>query len=162
MTWNMARIALLALAATLLLASPAAAQKCVAPPGTAGVDQYCETVPSAGGDTGSDAGAQRPAPVSARTVRTLGASGQDGRSLNRFLGHDEAREGKRRGSAGAADQQPVTRGSTDEPSSNPLGAVRLGDLIRRHRGQRVHLVLLILTVLVVGAAWMRYRRGPST
>src|SRR5436309_9895999 len=53
---------LLAVAAVALgallgpLPAQAAPANCVAPPGTSGIDQYCETVPAAGGDQGTRGG----------------------------------------------------------------------------------------------------------
>src|SRR5436305_5272664 len=38
------------------LPAQAAPANCVAPPGTSGIDQYCETVPAAGGDQGTRGG----------------------------------------------------------------------------------------------------------
>ena len=38
------------------LPAQAAPTTCVAPPGTSGIDQYCETVPGAGGDQGTRGG----------------------------------------------------------------------------------------------------------
>src|SRR5712692_5693301 len=52
-------LAVLALAIGVLvgpLPAQAAPTNCQAPPGTSGIDQYCETVPAAGGDQGTRGG----------------------------------------------------------------------------------------------------------
>src|SRR5207248_7775644 len=62
-------------------ASPAAAQTTkVAPPGNSGVDEYLETVPTAGGGkaSGSAGGGHHQLPASVR--RALSAQGADGRA----------------------------------------------------------------------------------
>src|SRR5687767_903772 len=47
---------LLALVLIALMPSTASAQSCEAPPGTAAMDEYCETVPSADGQGGGTVG----------------------------------------------------------------------------------------------------------
>src|SRR4051812_32756573 len=70
---------------TAVTAAPAAAQRCEAPPGTAAVDQYCETIPSASGPRGTDTGAAARQPVPAETLRKLEAEGTPGRELSQVL-----------------------------------------------------------------------------
>jgi hypothetical protein len=145
----------------------ALAQDCVAPPGTAGIDQYCETVPSAGGDQGAGSKSRSPAPVSGKTVSTLERSGEDGKALNRFLGQDPGASAGKRGrkpSAGERRQESASLdGQTaDEPSSNPLAAVRSavgsGDTV----GSGFVWTMLAITLLMAAVAWVRYRRRPSS
>lgn len=160
-------IALSSVVGALLFVAPgtALAQNCVAPPGTAGIDQYCETVPSAGGDQGAGPGQSRSAaPVSGKTVSALERSGQDGQALNRFLGQDPSSSaGKRSGKPSAGKQGTALDGRTaDEPSSNPLAAVRSavgsGDTV----GSGFVWIMLAITLLIASVAWLRYRRGPSS
>src|SRR5947208_16163057 len=80
-------VALLALTASAAAgAVPVqAAANCVAPPGTSGIDQYCETVPAAGGDTGTRGGSQGSHPLSRsvprRTAAGLRSSGSVGKAV---------------------------------------------------------------------------------
>jgi hypothetical protein len=164
---------LAATSAILLGASPAAAQECVAPPGTAAVDQYCENVPSATSDSGS-AGSDRRAP-SERTSRAIQRSGESGRELNRFLGRETttASTGStgKSGTSGSSEERSSKSGSgsteqpaaaPQQPSSNPLGAVQSavnsGDTV----GSGFIWAMIVLTLLMTGIAWMRYRRRSSS
>jgi hypothetical protein len=166
------RLLLLVLAAMLVTAGPAAAQRCNAPPGTAAVDQYCENVPSAtgngGGSGGSDGSSGATAPRS--TVRALDRAGESGQELKRFLGEDVAsaqgQSGKKRLSERAADrktQKPEPTGKAPaQPSSNPLGAVQSAVNSGTTVGSGFTWLLVSLTLLIAGIAWMRYRRGSSS
>src|SRR3954470_17625881 len=73
-----------------LLGSPAMASesRCQAPPGTAAVDQYCETVPSAGGGQSASPSGHAPLTIDKRTQRAIAKAGPDGVALDRLLvGH---------------------------------------------------------------------------
>src|SRR4051812_36366386 len=107
-------------------ASSARAQTCKAPPGTAAIDEYCETVPSATGN--SDSGATRSqtrVPIARTTVRALAQSGAEGKALNRVLGQSGTTRKKAR--SRSQPKAPLTRSATKPaeaaaPSSNPLSA----------------------------------------
>jgi hypothetical protein len=163
------RLLLLVVTAMLATAGPAAAQRCNAPPGTAAVDQYCENVPSATGNGGgSDGSSGATAPQS--TVRALDRAGESGQELKRFLGEDVAsaqgQSGKKRLSERAADrktQKPEPTGKAPaQPSSNPLGAVQSAVNSGTTVGSGFTWLLVSLTLLIAGIAWMRYRRGSSS
>src|SRR5436305_12487615 len=81
----LAVVALTASAAVGALPAQAAPAHCVAPPGTSGIDQYCETVPAAGGDTGTRGGSQGSHPLSRsvprRTAAGLRSSGSVGKAV---------------------------------------------------------------------------------
>jgi hypothetical protein len=109
-------------AVVLALALPAGAgaQKCIARPGTAALDQYCETVPTAVGDVSS-----RPADPRLRDVLSeehkarVRRHGQDGEGL---LGTPA---GPLPPSSPGSVSIPVTAGAAtdappDAPSSNPF------------------------------------------
>jgi hypothetical protein len=115
------KLSLLALLSAGALGTPAAhAQQCNAPPGTAAVEQYCETVPEATGNrsTRKNSGATKgetrenaPAPVAAPTLDEIERSGPQGEQLGRVLRGGEnapARE------AGAEDRPAKTKAKTRE------------------------------------------------
>lgn len=145
------------------IAAPAAtaAQRCVAPPGTAAVDQYCETVPSAGGDRGSSDPSTPAARIPLKTAAALGRSGPDGQALAGVLGH----KGKRRSGSGSAGSRqdpavspyPVPRA----PSNNPLSAVSQAVGKGTTSGPWFAGALIIVTLLMAGWGWTAYRRRSS-
>jgi hypothetical protein len=151
------------LLATLLLlavAAPASAgtTDCVAPPGTAAIDEYCETVPSATGDKGG--GARSAQPLDRSTRSELRAQGADGQALAGLLSSDGTSEpagkpkaSKRAGSAGAAG----AAAAQDEPSGNPLHAVTSAVEAGPTLGGGFAWALLGITALMIAAGWMRLR-----
>ena len=162
---------MLALIAILVAAAPAAAQKCVAPPGTAAVDQYCENVPSATGNGGgSDSNSSSGASAPRSTVRALDRAGETGKELKTFLGEDVAsaqgRSETEKRSPRSADRkaqksEPAGKAPT-QPSSNPLGAVQSAVNSGTTIGNGFIWLLVALTLLIAGIAWTRYRRGSSS
>jgi hypothetical protein len=158
----------------LVTAGPAAAQRCNAPPGTAAVDQYCENMPSAtgGGGGSSGGGSNDPsrANVPSSTVRALDRAGERGKELKRFLGDDVAsaqgRSGKKqtpeRTSTRKAEKREAVGKPPTQPSSNPLGAVQSAVNSGTTVGIGFIWLLVALTLLIAGIAWLRYRRGSSS
>jgi hypothetical protein len=149
----------------LVLAAPAAASECVAPPGTAAIEQYCEIVPSATGDSGGSS----PAPDRSSTP-ALRAQGADGRALANVLGSDRtgsasgsrgkqrtARSAPRHGHRAAA----RATAARDEPAPNPLRAVTSAVQAGPTLGGGFAWVLLGITALMLAAGWLRLRRGRS-
>ncbi len=151
-------VALIAAAFALWAAPVASAQRCVAPPGTAAVEQYCETIPAAGGSRASDSGPKDPVPLSRRTARDLAGSGAEGEQLLRSLGHDPQKR-----SSGSGRSRPDIEGgdAPSEPSSNPLDAVRSALSGGPSMGSGFFTVLVALTLLMLGFAWFSYRRRPT-
>ena len=174
MTHALPRLLLLALTAILVAAAPAAAQKCVAPPGTAAVDQYCENVPSASGNSGGggsdDSNGSSGATAPRNTVRALDRAGESGKELKQFLGEDvasaRADTGAKQGSKGSSDRKARTREpagtAPEQPSSNPLGAVQSAVNSGTTVGSGFTWILVLLTLLIAGIAWMRYRRRSES
>ncbi len=162
---------LAALAAIMIMAAPAAAQKCQAPPGTAAVDQYCENVPSATGDGGDGSGGTSGGSAPQSTVRALDRSGTSGKALNTFLGEDvaSARVGtkSKQGSKQSTDRaktgarEPKGTAPT-QPSSNPLGAVQSAVNSGTTVGSGFIWILVALTLLIAGIAWLRFRRRSTS
>lgn len=170
------RLVLLLLAAFALFATDARAQRCVAPPGTAAIDQYCETVPTAGGDRGS-APPAAPRGVPPRTVRRLAASGDDGAALNRLLGQapesgtGPASTGRQGGKGRPAVEGERGRGGsrtatgtarTRPPSGNPLDAVRESVAGGTTLGSSFGWLLLGVTLALAAWAWVGVRGRRSS
>ena len=153
-------------ALALGLAGPAsAAQKCVAPPGTAAMEQYCETVPSASGERGrrpaigrsfhsrpgADLGSRLPPPIrspraSATRLRRSITGVPRGREAGQRQQEHEARSHRQ----GAARRPTLT--------ANPLSAVASAAGTGAEVGGPLVYTLLALTLIVVGVAWTRFRR----
>src|SRR5438105_6298536 len=75
-----------AVAALVCSAAPALAQSCQAPPGTSGIDQYCESIPGPGhnqgrGDRGGGVNSVTGRPVPRSAQRRLQSAGSDGKAL---------------------------------------------------------------------------------
>jgi hypothetical protein len=165
------------LAAIAFLAPTSAfGQSCKAPPGRAGLEQYCETVPGPGGDQGpGDFGRGGGSGLAPTTRKELNANGVTGRALLGFA-EGTGRSGDSGGATGDsntpaadADRDPRSTGSPrsrgdrqgSEPSNNPLRAVRAAAESGSSVGP-VFLWALLALALVVGAlGWVRYRRGGA-
>ena len=88
----------------LIAAGPAEAQRqrCEAPPGRAGVEQYCESLPGAGGQQGG-AGGGAGRGVDGRTADRLRAAGDEGEALLSLSGGGGAAENGGAAPAGGSD-----------------------------------------------------------
>lgn len=167
--------ALAVLAAVSTAPSTAGAQNCVAPPGTAAIEQYCETVPDAanrGQGTASERRRLRQSlpPRQARRLEQAGADGQavlalpaagggPGATGTAGAGSSRSRQDRASGVAGAAKSR--IQPDAAEPSSNPLdaiaNAVGTGGGVSGAFGW-----LLMGTALAAAAlAWTRMRRRPQ-
>ena len=152
----MGRLVVVMLALALALPGSALAQACKAPPGTAAVDEYCETIPAAGGDEGANDPDRPAADVPAGTVAEL-AETKDGQALDRLLGHDPnkpAGGGRRPAPRPAAAGEAVPKA----PSNNPLNAVRSAIGAGPTLGGGFVAVLLAVVLLMLGWGWVSYRR----
>jgi hypothetical protein len=164
MLFPMRRFAVLMCAlAFLALPAGASARECKAPPGTAAVDQYCETIPSAGGEAGSGTPESRTAVgVPGETARELQES-PEGRALLQLV--DEEARGK--GGNGASRERDEAQSdigglsASSEPSDNPLNAIRAavesGDTV----GTGFIVLLLAVTLIISALGWARYRRNSA-
>lgn len=153
-----------ALAVVLALPASSEAQSCEAPPGTAAIDQYCETVPDVEGVRG--AGEPAPAaPVAQDTLDELAASGADGEAFAQSLG-DGLGDGPGSGSSpeGISDGNDRTAPTTsssgmpDAPSNNPLTAVSQAVGDGSTVGLGLIVVIIAATIAIMGWAWLAYRR----
>ena len=157
-------LALIPLFIALATASPAAAQRCEAPPGTAAVDEYCETIPTVTGDRSADARPEQPVALPPGTVEELQKEGEDGAALLRQLGYDpdpaKAKEQAERY------QAPAPAGGTEpapkEPEFNAFDTV--GEIISAGptMGSGFIAVLLAVIAFMLAWAWIDYRRRTTS
>src|SRR3954447_26661585 len=111
-------LVLVALAAALS-AAPASAQSCKAPPGMSAIDQYCEAIPSAGGDRGNTDTDRGGLPIPAATKRALERRGADGQAIVALSSPSkDAKKPPKGGWSAYPGNAPTVR--ADQPSQNPL------------------------------------------
>lgn len=160
-----------ALAALLVLATAgpaAAAPGCEGPPGSSAIDQYCETVPGAGGDgagggqgTGQGRGGGGDSSVGSSlgpgTSDALRRSGRDGDVLRSLRGAGSQKAGRGDRSAGNGGAGP------SDPSDNPFAAIGSGvDSGSSVIGPWLVWILVALALVLGGFGWMRYRRNTAS
>lgn len=157
-------LALCATAVALVaLPAPAAlAQREIAPPGNAGVDEYLETVPNGRGNSRVDPNA-RPSggAVSAATRRRLEALGKDGRAAAALAdaGSDGAAGGPETG--GVTGRAPGVDLDRAGDGRGGLATV-VAESVGGGEGMGAALpTLMLLTLLAAGAYAIRRRRGPA-
>jgi hypothetical protein len=168
------RVLLLSLLVLLTWAASAAAQTdCVAPPGTAAIEQYCEAVPAPTGDRSG--GASDPRPLAPAARQQLAQQGPDGAALAQVLTGDNASavspggsdgtsgssgtSGTSGGRSGSAGENEVKGDfeSRDAPSSNPLEAVSTAVTSGPTLGGLFGWALIAAAMLAAGAFWLRFR-----
>lgn len=115
-------------AASLVLAPSASARRVIAPPGNAGVGQYVEVVPGAGGSTPLGSHSSHGSVLTAAQRQRLEAAGGSGKALASFVqrtgvAHSKA-SGSRPAASGSAGGRSGTsaHGSTGISSSHSLPA----------------------------------------
>jgi hypothetical protein len=150
----------------LMAAIPAAAQaerRCQAPPGRSGIDQYCETVPGAGGDEGSGrhTGAGRNpgsgSTLSRGTRSQLRSAGEAGAGVLNLVDGDNSTKQKKKSPASSS-KGGGDRSSSNSVSSNPLSAVRSGVESGSSAGPVFLWALLAVAAVFLALGWLRYRR----
>ena len=165
---------LVGVAGLLAIPAGASAQSCEAPPGTGAVDQYCETIPDAGGDRGaSDPGPTRSRePLPASTRQALRSGSSEAQALGELLEgpsgqrpSGEAPTGERGGDAGRGggkegrSKAGLSTRRVEAPSGDPFSALTAsigqgGETV----GGAFVWILVALTLLVLSLAWLRFRR----
>lgn len=168
-TGRLGRALILSCSVSAIAAAPAAAQQCTAPPGTAAIEQYCETVPTAagGGRPGSGTAAVQPVPpATAKELDAAGASGVRLDDVLRGAPKPAATPPGARPGVPARPARPVRAVPSLEPAlpaqpGNPLSAVMASVTGERTVGGGFPWVLLAIAVGVGGTAWVRHalRRG---
>lgn len=125
-------------AASLLLPGPASARRVIAPPGNAGVGQYVEVVPGAGGSTPVGSHSSHGPVLTLGQRQRLEAAGRSGKALASFVQRTGVASGKASSSSHAGAQgghghTPGSgRGSSNGgsagslPSAVPASATRSG------------------------------------
>jgi hypothetical protein len=160
------------------LPAQAAPTNCQAPPGTSGIDQYCETVPSASGDQGTRGGGRgqsgsSDSSVSQRTAAALRRSGASGKAIlglssGSGLGSNSGTSGgngpKGRTGAGSRGRAAAAGSQSTAPagrSDNPLEAIRSAVTSGGSAGPGFVWILVILGAIMAGLGWLRYRRSSN-
>jgi hypothetical protein len=154
------------LAALALVALPSvAAAKCTPIPGRSALDQYCESVPGAGGDKPTPGSGQRGGgsslPPGQR--RRLSAAGPDGRALLRLLensGVPTSANSYRSHGNGSGNEK---GGGADSPeadsTNNPLRAVKNAASTGPSAGPVYLWILIAIALFAAALGWLRYRSG---
>jgi hypothetical protein len=135
------------------------ATNCVSAPGTGGLDQYCETVPGAGGGKPSD-GPSEGAVQRGRDALPPGVSGSVGDGIVALVGEGPAgeRSGKRGGAAGSGSGGGLSGGEvSDSPLTAVANSIEDGPTI----GAWLPLSLLVIAVGAVGLFLARRARTGS-
>ena len=150
-------------------AAPAAAQEQIAPPGNAGVDEYLETIPEAGGNravrpgTGDREERSGGGALDSDTRRELESLGDDGREAARLADQtaqrsEDAGSGPSTGAGGAP-----SGAGLDGRSGAGLGTVLGQTVSAEDGGMGIALPAILLAALLaaVGLLVLRRRRsGP--
>jgi len=157
------RLPLGALLLGLALALPqvaTAADPCEAPPGTSGLDQYCESLP--GPDRDHGAGSERPKDTRAvppKVEQQLQGQGGDGRAVIELAASDPA------GRSAESDAQKRRRANGEaapEPSNNPLSVVNSSVAGGSTAGPALAWLLIGVGLLLSAVAWVRFRRRDGS
>jgi hypothetical protein len=145
-----------------MIAAPASAESCKAPPGMSAIDQYCEAIPSPSGDRGSTDGDRGGRPIPAAALRALQRQGADGAAIV-HLSAPAARGEKAQGGGGSQGNSIPAQVRPQSPSENPLSAVTSGfGAAGDTTGPLFGTVLLCLALVFFATAWLRYRRRAQS
>jgi hypothetical protein len=170
-----------ALLALLATAAPVAAQeqRCEAPPGRSGIEQYCESLPQAGGPEGG--GRDESSGVDRGTADRLRSAGPDGSAVLSLSGGEDgnadsgsgagnggaqsggggAQSGggdRARNGSGAGAAEPV---DVDEPSGSILSALKSSVEEGPTLSDAFAWLLIAIAIGCFTLAWIRWRRGSS-
>jgi len=156
---------------TLLALPTAAKAQCQPLPGRSALDQYCESVPGAGGDKaagkggggrsgragrgGSGGGSDLP-PGVANRLRGAGPSGEallDYAQSSAAGGSGRSGGKNGRGEAG----RDGTKGPEADTSDNPLSAIKNAVSSGPSAGQAFVWILIAIALIVAALGWLRYR-----
>jgi hypothetical protein len=144
--------------AALTLPSAAAAAGSNAPPGNSGVDQYFETIPSAGGNHPAARGAKPGAGgLSAAERRRLAAAGPAGAAAADLAAANAPRRARHHHGPGATTTAPLPSAAGRSPFSTALHAVSGSD----SSGLGILLPLILGATLLAGILAVAVRRRSS-
>lgn len=157
----------LACAAAVVIPAQATAQSSTAPPGNAGIDEYVETVPAAGGNRSTrdrDAGGGAPgasaggggldSSLSVEARRELEAQGADGKALVQAIEATGPGGHARPDATGPV--APALRDSSSSPLSAVVGAATGGGSSSA-LGPLLPIILALTVALMLAAALTRRR-----
>jgi len=158
------------LAAAIVLAPSASAQsRCVAPPGSSAVDQYCEVVPDGtGGRSGDGGGGGGGGGVSGKTAKQLEQAGAAGAAVLELSGGKAKKPNKKDGASGGSNAGSGSGSASALPDTDPgtkstnvieAAATSASDSARV--GSGFIWVLLAGIAAVGGWGWISYRRRHS-
>ena len=158
-------------ALTLLALPTAATAQCQPLPGRSALDQYCESVPGAGGDRAADQGGRGRSGGAGRGGRGGGSSlppgvadrlrdaGPGGQGLL-----DYAKSSRSGGSGGSGDASGKsgrggdgTKGPEADRSNNPFSAIKNAVSSGPSAGPVYLWVLIGIALIVAALGWLRYR-----
>jgi hypothetical protein len=174
----------------LLAPGAMAADNCAAPPGTSGIDEYCEVLPAPGGTGshhgGSGHGGQKKDQVPPSTRKALQKQGDNGAAVlaltqnaptaptgttqsstpapTTTTHHSKSKDHSQAG--GSTTSAPSTSSQTNAtpapaaPASNPASAV--GNSLGGSLGAGFLALLAGLAVVMALVAWLGRRRGPGS
>src|SRR4051794_36884103 len=153
------RVLTLVLLAALAAPAAAGAQGSVAPPGNSGVDEYLETIPTAGGAT-KPPGSHNGHNLSAATRRQLAAQGADGQAAAALA---ESTAPSRAGHGTGTKIHQLPADEVREPSGSGIpAAIAKAVEGSGSGGMGIWLpILLIASALAIGAAAVARRRSTS-
>lgn len=156
----MRRIALL-IACVCALPASAAAQSTTAPPGNAGIGEYVETVPAAGGartTRGKDGKATKGGTLAPAARKELETLGEDGAALADAIETTgpARRQSAGQGSGSGAAAPPALQDSSDSPLSSVLRAAT-GGAGDSGMGALLPIILAATLALFLAAALTRRR-----
>jgi hypothetical protein len=153
---------LLAVLSAAMIAAPASAESCKAPPGMSAIDQYCEAIPSPSGDRGSSDSDRGGQPIPAAARRALARQGADGAAIVHLSA--PASRGEKATRGGGTQAAPIpAKVRPESPSGNPLSAVADGlGAAGDTSGPLFGTVLLFLALVFFATAWLRYRRRAQS
>jgi hypothetical protein len=159
-TWHKARLGVItvaALTALAMMAGPADAVSCKAPPGMSAIDEYCEAIPAPGGDRGNTDPDRGGVAIPAAALRALDRAGPAGKAIVALSGPAS----KERSNSSKSSTQPVQAVvAPNRPSQDPFTALgsSLGNAGDTAGGPLLGTVLLLFALVFFASAWLRYRR----
>jgi hypothetical protein len=144
----------LACVAALIAAPASRAQSCQAPPGTSGIEQYCESIPGAGGERGPGDRSPSGKSVPAGTKRFLERRSA-GEQILRLAGSGGGRGRNRAPSDGRRGAGPaVPERAAPAPSASPLTAIAHALGPDSGADPAFYWLLVALALLLGGLGWM--------
>jgi hypothetical protein len=129
------------------------------------IDEYCEAIPSPGGDRGNTDTDRGGRPIPPATLRALERRGADGQAIIALsqVAAKQAKDGKASRDETAFPSPVGTPVQPDRPSQNLLSALasgfgETGDTV----GPAFGTLLLLFALVFFATGWLRYRRRAQS